>query len=94
MKSLPINRILLLKIFGFLILVQTTLFSENVYYVSNTDSSSVNAKVVNHSVNKERVEVEEVGLDSFGGVSIMLIIGLTSLLGAFFVRDEFSELMD
>jgi len=94
MKSLPINRILLLKIFGFLILVQTTLFSENVYYVSNPDSSSVNAKVVNHSVNKESVEVEEVGLDSFGGVSIMLIIGLTSLLGAFFVRDEFSELID
>ena len=85
---------LLLKIFGFFLLFQTTLFSENVYDIPNSNSISVNSKIVNHSINKEIIEVKEVALDSFGEVSIVLIIGLTSLLGVFFVRDEFNELVD
>ena len=94
MKTLSINKMLLLKIFGFLILFQTTLFSENIYHVSNSDSTSVNLQVVNSSVNKENEEVEMVALDSFGGTGVVLMIIFTSLLGVFFVRDEFSELMD
>ena len=94
MKILLINRILLLKIFGFLIIFQTTLFSENIYHVSNSDTTSVNSKVVNSSVNKERGEVETVALDSFGGTGVVLMILFTSLLGAFFVRDELSEFIN
>ena len=94
MKTLSIKRMLLLKIFGFLILFQTTLFSENIHSVSKSDSTSVDSKSVNTSTNKEKEEVEEVALDSFGGGGILLMIFLTSLLGAFFVRDEFNGLMD
>ncbi len=94
MKFLPINRIFLLKIFGFLILFQTILFSENIYYVSNNNTTLVNSKVVNSSVKKEGKEVERVTLDSFGGTGAVLMILFTSLLGVFFVRDEFNGVMD
>ncbi len=94
MKFLSINRIFLLKIFGFLILFQTILFSENIYYVSNNNTTLVNSKVVNSSVKKDGKEVERVTLDSFGGTGVILIILFTSLLGVFFVRDEFNGVMD
>ena len=94
MKTLSINKMLLLKIFGFLILFQTTLFSENIYHVSNSDSTSVNSQVVNSSVSKDGGEVETVALDSFGGTGVVLMILFTSLLGVFFVRDEFSGIID
>ena len=94
MKTLSINKILLLKIFGFLIFCQTTLFSENIYHVSNGDTTSVNSKVVNSGVSKEGEEVETVVLDSFGGTGVVLMILFTSLLGLFFVRDEFSGIID
>ncbi len=94
MKTLLINRMLLLKIFGFLVLFQTTLFAENIYQVSNSDTTSVDSQVVSSSVNKEKEEVETVALDSFGGTGVVLMILLTSLLGAFFVKDEFGGLID
>ncbi len=94
MRTVAVKRILLLKIFGFLILFQTTLFSENVYHVSSSDTTLVNSKVVNSSKNKEKEEVEKVALDSFGGTGVVLMIIFTSLLGAFFVRDEFNGLID
>ncbi len=94
MKFLSINRIFLLKIFGFLILFQTILFSENIYYVSNNNTTLVNSKVVNSSVNTDGEEVERVTLDSFGGTGVVLMILFTSLLGVFFVRDEFNGVMD
>ena len=95
MKSLPLNRVLLLKIFGFLILFQTILFSENIYYVLDSNTTLVNSKVVNSSsANKDSEEVERVTLDSFGGTGVILMILFTSLLGLFFVRDEFNGVMD
>ena len=87
MKKL-LNRVLLLKVFGVLIIFQTMLFSDNIYYVSKSDVASVSSQVVD-STTKES-EVTTVSLDSFGGVSILLMIVLTSLLGIFFVRDELS----
>ena len=36
-------------------------------------------------------EVVEVSLDSFGTLGIVILVGLSSLLGAFFVKDEISE---
>ncbi len=94
MKILQVNRMLLLKIFGFLILFQTILFSENPYHISNSDTTLVNSKQVNSSVNKEKEEVEKVALDSFGGTGVVLMILFTSLLGAFFVKDELNGLID
>ena len=94
MRTVAVKRILLLKIFGFLILFQTTLFSENVYHVSSSDTILVNSKQLNSSVSKEKEEVEKVALDSFGGTGVVLMIIFTSLLGAFFVRDEFNGLID
>ncbi len=87
MKKL-LNRVLLLKVFVVLIIFQTMLFSDNIYYVSKSDVASVSSQVVD-STTKES-EVTTVSLDSFGGVSILLMIVLTSLLGIFFVRDELS----
>ena len=94
MKTLSINGMLLVKIFGFLIFFQTMLCSENIYHVSNSEATSSSSKIVNSSTNKEREDVQVVSLDSFGGTSVVLTILLTSLLGAFFVRDEFSGIMD
>ncbi len=91
MKTLSIKRILLLKVFGFLILFQTTLFSENVYYVSSNNTTIVNSKVVKSSDTKD---VGIVGLDSFGEIGVVLMIILISLLGIFFVRYEFNGLID
>ena len=87
MKKL-LNRVLLLKVFGVLIIFQTMLFSDNIYYVSKSDVASVSSQVVD-STTKES-EVTTVSLDSFGGVSIILMVVFTSLLGIFFVRDELS----
>ena len=94
MKILSKYRVHLLKIFGVLILFQTTLFSENIYHVSNSEATSVTSQIVNSSTTQESEEVERVALDSFGGTSVILMILLTSLLGAFFVRDEFSSIID
>ena len=94
MKTLSLKRILLLKTLGFLILFQTTLFSENVYHVSSSDTTTVNSKVVNSSEDKEKEDVDMVSLDSFGGTGVVLMILFISLLGVFFVRKEFNRLID
>ena len=88
-----LNRVILLKVFGVLILFQTMLFSDNIYHVSKSDVAPVSSQVVN-STTKESEKVTTVALDSFGGTGIILMILLTSFLGAFFVRDEFSSIMD
>ncbi len=94
MKTLQINRMLLLKIFGFLILFQSTLFSENIYSVSGSDTTLVNTELVDSSINNENEKIETVALDSFGGTGVVLMIIFISLLGTFFVRDELNGLID
>ena len=39
-------------------------------------------------------ETVEVSLDSFTTLGIFVMIGLSSLLGAFFLKDEFSSMLD
>jgi len=39
-------------------------------------------------------EIIEVSLDSFSGVGILLMIVLTSLLGLYFLKDEFPSVLD
>ena len=40
------------------------------------------------------VETVEVSLDSFSTFGIILMIGLSSLLGVYFLKDEFSSMVD
>ena len=68
---------LILKIFMLLVTFNVTL-------LGNAVSEVVSSGVV--------VETVEVSLDSFGTLGIVLMVGLSSLLGAFFMRDEFSSL--
>ena len=49
---------------------------------------------VSEGVSTQVVETVEVSLDSFGSLSIILMIALSSLLGAYFVKDEFSSMLD
>ena len=47
------------------------------------------AEVIGSTVGVETVEV---ALDSFGSLGIIIMVGLSSLVGAFFLKDEFSSL--
>jgi len=74
-------------------LFANSIYSEELYiksaYNSETISSSTTAlETVNSSANIE------VSLNSFGSISMMVMLILTSLLGAFFVQGEFSEVLD
>ena len=78
---------LALKLLSFLLVFHTSLFAS----VSSTDEM-VEAKSSYHSQAEEVLDsknMEEVSLDSFGNMSMMLMMVLTSLLGTFFVKDEF-----
>ena len=49
-------------------------------------STTVSTEAVNKTV--------EVSLDSFGTFGIVIMLALSSLLGAFFLKDEFSSLVE
>jgi hypothetical protein len=46
------------------------------------------------AISSIEVEVIEVSLDSFGTLGIILMIVLSSLIGTFFLKDEFSSMLD
>ncbi len=84
---------LLVKIFTLLLLFNMTTLANNIYegtshelyiYESTTlDSSSI---ALNETV--------EISLDSFSNIGIFILIVLSSILGAFFMRDEFSKTLE
>jgi len=91
MDALIKNRNTILKIFGFLIFFHSALFANSTVttYQSTTNSSEV--QTIQHSSMNESKEMTSFSLDFSGtGMVLMLIFG--SLLGAFFVRDEFGSL--
>ncbi len=80
------------KIVGFLILFHSTLFAN-----SATGESVELAKVQleSKSIDKDpKQEVSTVSLDSFGSTGMVIMIILSSLLGAFFVKDEFNTMLE
>jgi heme/copper-type cytochrome/quinol oxidase subunit 3 len=94
MNHLTQQKNIILKIVTFIILFQTTLFGSTAY---NNENSYATSSYVSESANEATtilnvgsIENREVALDSFGSISVMILLVLTSLLGAFFVRDEFS----
>jgi len=83
-----------LKIVTIVLFFQITLFGSTAY--TSDTPSTYTTELTSESTNRLNVgsiENTEVALDSFGSVSVMIMLVLTSLLGAFFVRDEFSGIM-
>jgi hypothetical protein len=68
----------------------TTLYGKDNSYV---DSGYISTTVHESTavVTSENSEKVEVSLDSFGSMSIVIMLALTSLLGAFFVREELTQ---
>jgi len=81
------NRILLIMSFFFL--SHTTLVANGSYIEMTSGIKQV-------CIGKEKSAVgasnREVSLDTFGGMSMTIVLVLTSLLGLFFVRDELEVL--
>lgn len=76
-----------------LLLFFNTLLSANISqseksYQMNTEKSESYSAPLENSNNME------VSLNSFGSMSVIIMLILTSLLGAFFVRDELNGLLE
>jgi len=88
MKNLMENRNSLLKIVTLILFLNTLLLANSADTKEGIQAQSLNTSVSNIL---ETEETEEVALDSFGSLGIILMVVLSSLLGAFFVRDEFAK---
>ena len=95
MNHLTQQKNIILKIVSFIILFQTTLFGSTAYINENSYTTSTyvseSANEATSILNVGSLENREVALDSFGSISVMIMLVLTSILGAFFVRDEFPK---
>ena len=97
MKGLIEHQKMLATIVSLVLFFHTALFadtsySENSYIMSayNSDySHQSSSSIIQHNSNDI-----EVSLNSFGGISVIIMLILTSLLGSFFVRDEFYGLLE
>jgi len=93
MKGLIEYKKMILKIVSLVLFFNTALFA-NTSYSKDTYIKSVHSREY-HNVSapttvKNNLNNIEVSLNSFGSMSVIIMLILTSLLGAFFVRDEFS----
>jgi len=84
-------------IFISLILLNTTLFASS---MAINEEGRVKSDYINTLASQETIlpesEISEHGdvpLDSFGSVSVILMLILTSVLGSYFVKDEFSGIL-
>jgi len=91
MKILTDNRYGLLKIVTIILFFNTLLFAN-----SMNESERITAQPLHTSVSttSEKIETTEVSLDSFGTLGILLMVVLSSLLGAFFMKDELSNTLE
>jgi hypothetical protein len=87
MKSLTSIQNLLVKIFTLLLVFNITVLANNFYTEVSDEPVAENSSVALE-------ETVEVSLDSFSNVGIFIMIALSSLLGAFFVKDEFSGMLE
>jgi hypothetical protein len=92
MKGLIEHKKMILKIVSFVLFFHTTLFANTSYsedsYIKSVYSSEYQ-NISTHTTLKNSSNNIEVSLNSFGSMSVIIMLILTSLLGAFFVRDEF-----
>ncbi|CAA6818852.1 MAG: Unknown protein [uncultured Sulfurovum sp.] len=69
------------------------LFAFNLVLVANStvDNPSYIASSVESGEVTQGIETVEIGLNSFGTLGIIIMVALSSLLGAFFMKDELSD---
>jgi hypothetical protein len=84
---------IILLVISFVVLFHTTLWADSVYSEESYIKSAYSSDAVSVSTSSSSPKVE-ISLNSFGSISVMIMLVLTSLLGAFFVRDEFSNVLD
>ena len=89
MIALQNKQNIIFKILTLFLLMQGVLFADSYSTESRNSASSRVSNIQNSQ--EERVEVS---LDSFGSVGIIIMIILTSLLGLFFVRNEFNVALE
>lgn len=71
------------------------LFTSNVALLGNSISQTVaNESTVYSGSSMQTTKTVEVALDSFSNMGIFLMIMLSSLLGVFFIKDEFSSMLE
>ena len=93
MKGLNSYKKMILFIVSLVLFFHTTLFADSTYSEESYIKSAYSSDYVAVSASTVSANIE-VSLNSFGSISVMIMLILTSLLGAFFVRDEFSEILD
>ena len=81
------------KLFGLLLLLNITLFA-NTFDAKQCTTAQTITSTKGHTVESSASAMTEVSLDSFGNSGMIIMIVLTSLLGMFFVRDEFSAVLE
>jgi len=97
MKGLVKHQKMIVKIVSLVLFFHTALFANTSYSENSYINSAYNCKyshqssssILQHSSNDI-----EVSLNSFGSMSVIIMLILTSLLGAFFVRDEFYGVLE
>jgi hypothetical protein len=99
MKGLIKHKKIILKIVGFILFFHTALFANPSYSEDTYVKSAYNNKYQQNrptppTAVKNTSNDIEVSLNSFGSMSVIIMLILTSLLGAFFVRDEFSGALE
>ena len=96
MKDLNRHKKIILLIVGLILFFHTTLFADSIYSEESYIKSAYNSEPINTvttTANSNHPnKVVEVSLNSFGSTSVMIMLVLTSMLGAFFVRNELSNI--
>jgi hypothetical protein len=92
MDVLKNNRNMIFKVLGFWIFFHSALLADSTLTAHQRSITSNRTQSTQESKGKESQEMTSISLDSFGSTGIVLMLILSSLLGAFFVRDEFGSL--
>jgi len=91
MYFLTKNRSILVKVMALFLLFHVTLFASSSQRDVGSETNSYMNELTCSSgslMNQEQDEHMEVALDSFGSMSMTVMLILTSLLGAFFFRND------
>jgi hypothetical protein len=89
MKSSTSTKNLLVKILGLLLLFNITVLANNLYSEVSSEGYITESTML-ESNNVALNETVEVSLD-FSNIGILIMVALSSLLGAFFMKDELTE---
>ncbi|HHD75356.1 MAG TPA: hypothetical protein ENK95_00870 [Campylobacterales bacterium] len=88
MENLRWGQVLVLKIVSLFLLMHLSLFANS---MEKQISSKSSEKQVSQDQAEVEVETTEVSMTSFGFISVVILVGLSSLLGAYFLRGEFTK---